>query len=56
MLKKVAENLRGEGYAHPFAQFVAKRNRNYSKLMFDGRECLGADFEERRGKRTLKKA
>lgn len=44
------------GYIQLFLHFIAKHSRNYPKLMFDGRECLGADFKKRRGKQRLKKA
>jgi hypothetical protein len=49
------ERFRIGGYIQLFLHFVAKHSRNYPKLMFDGRECLGADFERQR-KQTLKKA
>src|SRR5436190_15955291 len=49
------ERFRIGGYIQLFLHFVAKHSPNYPKLMFDGRECLGADFERQR-KQTLKKA
>jgi hypothetical protein len=36
------ERFRVGGYIQLFLHFIAKRGRNYPKLMFDGRECLGA--------------
>jgi hypothetical protein len=35
-----------DGYIQLFLHFIAKHGRNYPKLMFDGRECLGAGHEE----------
>jgi hypothetical protein len=58
MLKKIGENdFPVREYIHPFPPFIAKHDRNYPKLMFDERECLGTDSEEykRRGKQTKKK-
>ena len=49
------ERFRVGGYIQLFLHFIAKRSRNYPKLMFDGRECLGSDFEKRRRKQTKKK-
>jgi hypothetical protein len=40
------ERFRVGGYIQLFLHFIAKRDRNYPKLMFDGRECLGAGYEE----------
>ena len=42
------ERFRIGGYIQLFLHFVAKHSRNYPKLMFDGRECLGAPFERQR--------
>ena len=50
------ERFRIGGYIQLFLHFIAKSSRNYPKLMFDGRECLGAPFEKRRLRRTVKKA
>jgi hypothetical protein len=46
------ERFRVGGYIQLFLHFIAKHGRNYPKLMFDGRECLGA--APRKG--NLKKA
>ena len=43
------ERIRVGGYIQLFLHFIAKHGRHYPKLMFDGRECLGAGSEE--GKR-----
>jgi hypothetical protein len=43
------ERIRVGGYIQLFLHFIAKQGRNYPKLIFDGRECLGAGSEE--GKR-----
>jgi hypothetical protein len=48
------ERFRIGGYIQLFLHFIAKQSPNYPKLMFDGRECLGADFERQR--QTLEKA
>ena len=40
------ERFRVGGYIQLFLHFIAKQGRNYPKLMFDGRECLGARSEE----------
>ena len=40
------ERFRVGGYIQLFLHFIAKHGRNYPKLMFDGRECLGAGYEE----------
>jgi hypothetical protein len=45
------ERFRVGGYIQLFLHFVKKPGRNYPKLKFDGRECLGAPFEKRRAKR-----
>jgi hypothetical protein len=50
------ERFRIGGYIQLFLHFIAKSSRNYPKLMFDGRKCLGAPFEKRRLRRTVKKA
>ncbi len=50
------ERFRIGGYIQLFLHFIAKSSRNYPKLMFDRRECLGAPFEKRRLRRTVKKA
>jgi hypothetical protein len=42
------ERFRIGGYIQLFLHFVAKHSRNYPKLTFDGRECLGAPFERQR--------
>jgi hypothetical protein len=42
------------GYIQLFLHFIAKESPNYPKLMFDGRECLGAPFHK--GRRKKKKA
>jgi len=47
------ERFRVGGYIQLFLHFIAKHGRNYPKLMFDGRKCLGAGPEERK---RLKKA
>ena len=36
------ERFRAGGYIQLFLHFIAKHGRNYPKLRFDGRECLGA--------------
>jgi hypothetical protein len=36
------ERFRVGGYIQLFLHFIAKHGRNYPRLMFDGRECLGA--------------
>jgi hypothetical protein len=36
------ERFRIGGYIQLFLHFIAKHGRNYPKLVFDGRECLGA--------------
>jgi hypothetical protein len=41
------ERFRVDGYIQLFLHFIAKHGRNYPNLMFDGRECLGARYEER---------
>jgi hypothetical protein len=46
------ERFRVGGYIQLFLHFIAKHGRNYPRLMFDGRECLGA--APRKG--NLKKA
>ena len=38
------ERFRVDGYIQLFLHFVSKRGRNYPKLVFDGRECLGAEY------------
>jgi len=50
------ERFRIGGYIQLFLHFIAKSSSSYPKLMFDGRECLGAPFEKRRLRRTVKKA
>jgi hypothetical protein len=40
------ERFRVGGYIQLFLHFIAKRGRNYPKLVFDGRECLGAGSDE----------
>jgi len=52
------ERFRVGGYIQLFLHFIAKRSRNYPKLMFDGRECLGAESKKSKsqGKQALKKA
>lgn len=50
------KRFRCGGYIQLFLHFIAKSSRNYPKLMFDGRECLGAPFEKRRLRRTVKSA
>jgi len=40
------ERFRVGGYIQLFLHFIAKHGRNYPKLMFDGRECLGAGSEK----------
>jgi hypothetical protein len=45
------ERFRVGGYIQLFLHFIAKHGRNYPKLMFDGRECLGAGYEERKRKK-----
>jgi hypothetical protein len=42
------ERFRVGGYIQLFLHFISKHGRNYPKLMFDGRECLGAGSEERK--------
>ena len=49
------ERFRVGGYIQLFLHFIAKGGRNYPKLMFDGRECLGASFEKRRLRQIEKK-
>jgi hypothetical protein len=46
------ERFRVGGYIQLFLHFIAKHGRNYPRLTFDGRECLGA--APRKG--NLKKA
>jgi hypothetical protein len=46
------ERFRVGGYIQLFLHFIAKHGRNYPRLTFDGRQCLGA--APRKGK--LKKA
>jgi len=36
------ERFRVGGYIQLFLHFIAKQGRNYPKLVFDGRRCLGA--------------
>jgi hypothetical protein len=36
------EPFRTGGYIQLFLHFISKKNRQYTKLLFDGRECLGA--------------
>lgn len=36
------EPFRTGGYIQLFLHFIATKNRHYSKLIFDGRKCLGA--------------
>jgi hypothetical protein len=36
------DRFRRGGYIQLFLHFIAKHGRNYPRLMFDGRECLGA--------------
>jgi hypothetical protein len=50
------ERFRVGGYIQLFLHFIAKTSRNYPKLVFDGRECLGAPFKKRRRRRIVKKA
>ncbi|MEY2542167.1 MAG: hypothetical protein QOI22_1769 [Verrucomicrobiota bacterium] len=40
------ERFRADGYIQLFLHFIAKGGRNYPKLMFDGRKCLGAGSEK----------
>ena len=40
------EQFRVDGYIQLFLHFITKQGRNYPKLMFDGRQCLGAGYEE----------
>lgn len=40
------ERFRVGGYIQLFLHFIAKDGRNYPKLIFDERECLGAGYEE----------
>jgi hypothetical protein len=42
------ERFRVGGYIQLFLHFIAKHGRNYPKLIFDGRGCLGAGPEERK--------
>jgi hypothetical protein len=42
------ERFRIGGYIQLFLHFIAKDGRNYPKLLFDGRDCLGAGPEERK--------
>jgi len=37
------EQFRVDGYVQLFLHFISKHGRNYPKLTFDGRKCLGAD-------------
>ena len=36
------EPFRAGGYIQLFLHFITKKNRHYSRLVFDGRRCLGA--------------
>jgi hypothetical protein len=38
------ERFRVDGYIQLFLHFITKRGRNYPKLVFDGRECLGGEY------------
>ncbi len=38
------ERFRVDGYIQLFLHFIEKRGPNYPRLMFDGRECLGATY------------
>jgi hypothetical protein len=41
------ERFRRGGYIQLFLHYIAKRSRHYSKkLVFDGRECLGAGYQK----------
>ena len=40
------ERFRVDGYIQLFLHFITKQGRNYPKLIFDGRQCLGAGYEE----------
>lgn len=40
------ERFRVDGYIQLFLHFITKNGRNYPKLIFDGRHCLGAGYEE----------
>jgi hypothetical protein len=46
------ERFRVGGYIQLFLHFITKRGPNYPKLIFDGRECLGAGSQRRRRKKT----
>jgi hypothetical protein len=47
------EPFRVGGYIQLFLHFIAKRGRNYPKLIFDGRECLGAGPAKRKRQKGL---
>jgi hypothetical protein len=40
------DRFRDGGYIQLFLHFIAKHGRNYPRLMFDERECLGADYKK----------
>jgi hypothetical protein len=43
------EPFRTGGYIQLFLHFITKKNRHYSRLVFDGRKCLGAsEYKARR--------
>ena len=39
------EPFRFDGYVQLFLHFISMRGRNYPKLTFDGRKCLGANYD-----------
>jgi hypothetical protein len=47
------DRFRVGGYIQLFLHFIAKRGPNYPRLIFDGRECLGAGPQQRRRKKGL---
>jgi hypothetical protein len=45
------ERFRVKGYVQLFLHFITKHGPNYPELMFDGRECLGAGYRQRKRKK-----
>jgi hypothetical protein len=40
------EPFQVDGYIQLFLHFIPKQSRHYPKMMFDGRRCLGAIYQE----------
>ena len=47
------DRFRVGGHIQLFLHFIAKNGPNYPKLMFDGRQCLGAGSKQRKRKKSL---